>query len=94
MNNILVYCEIENGKIADVSLELLTKGRGLAAQLGCRIEALAIGEKLAGIETELARYGADIVHLADDARLWPFRTLPHAAITIGVIKEEQPQIAL
>ena len=27
MNNIFVYIEIEEGKIADVSLELLTKGR-------------------------------------------------------------------
>ncbi len=94
MNNIFVYCEIENGKVADVSLELLTKGRGLAAKLGCKVEALAIGNKLAGIEKELGHYGADIVHVADDARLDPFRTLPHAAITIGVLKEEQPQIAL
>ena len=94
MNNIFVYCEIENGKIVDVSLELLTKGRGLAAQLGCKVEALVIGSNLTGIEKELANYGADIIHLADDARLDPFRTLPHAAITIGVFKEEQPQIAL
>ena len=27
MNNLIVYCEIEDGIIADVSLELLTKGR-------------------------------------------------------------------
>ena len=27
MNNIFVYCENEEGKVADVSLELLTKGR-------------------------------------------------------------------
>ncbi|MDR2359231.1 MAG: electron transfer flavoprotein subunit alpha/FixB family protein [Prevotellaceae bacterium] len=94
MNNILVYCELEDGKIADVSLELLTKGRGLAAQLGCQLEALVIGEKLADIEKELAHYGVHIAHLADDARLSPFRTLPHAAITTGVIKAEQPQIVL
>jgi electron transfer flavoprotein alpha subunit len=94
MNNIFVYCETENGKVADVSLELLTKGRGLAAQLGCRLEALAIGSGLEGIEKELASYGADVVHLANDPRLDPYRTLPHAAITIGVLKEEQPQIAL
>ena len=29
MNNLIVYCEIEDGIIADVSLELLTKGRSL-----------------------------------------------------------------
>ncbi len=60
MNNIFVYCEIENGKIADVSLELLTKGRGLAAQLGCKVEALAIGSKLSGIERTTLRYWDEI----------------------------------
>ncbi|MDR2448750.1 MAG: electron transfer flavoprotein subunit alpha/FixB family protein [Prevotellaceae bacterium] len=94
MNNILVYCEIENGRVADVSLELLTKGRGLAAQLGCKVEALAVGSKLSDVEKELMRYGAHIVHVADDERLDPFRTLPHAAIITGVIKTEQPQIVL
>jgi electron transfer flavoprotein alpha subunit len=94
MNNIFVYCELEGGKVADVSLELLTKGRSLAAQLGCKVEALAIGHNLSGIEKELMNYGAEIVYLADDERLEPFRTLPHAAITVGLIKEVTPQIAL
>ena len=94
MNNIFVYCEIENGKVADVSLELLTKGRTLANQLACSLEALAIGSELAGVEDELFRYGADVVHIADDARLAPYRTLPHTSIVVGVFKEEQPQIAL
>ena len=29
MNSVFVYCEIEEGTVADVSLELLTKGRAL-----------------------------------------------------------------
>ena len=94
MNNIIVYCETENGKIADVSLELLTKGRSLAAQLQCRLDALLIGANLKGLEKELYNYGAQTVFVADDARLAPYRSLPHAAITIGLFKEEQPQIAL
>ena len=94
MNNIFVYCEIEDGKVADVSLELLTKARALAETLECRVEALAIGHNLAGIEKQLAQYGAEVVHVADGAELAPFRTLPHAAIICGVFKEEQPQIAL
>ena len=39
MNNVFVYCEIEGTTVADVSLELLTKGRKLANQLGCQLEA-------------------------------------------------------
>jgi len=94
MNNIIVYCENENGKIADVSLELLAKGRSLALQLGCKLDALVIGHHLKDVEKELYAYGAERVFIADDARLFPYRTLPHAAITIALFKEEQPQIAL
>ncbi|MDR1595138.1 MAG: electron transfer flavoprotein subunit alpha/FixB family protein [Prevotellaceae bacterium] len=94
MNNIFVYCETEKGKIADVSLELLTKGRELAKRLDCKLEALVIGHQLAGVEKELYGYGADVVHLADDARLEPYSTLPHTSIVVGLFKEEKPQIAL
>ncbi len=39
-NNLIVYCEYEDGKVADVSLELLTKGRQLANKLGIKLEAV------------------------------------------------------
>ena len=94
MNNIIVYIEHENGKVADVSLELLTKGRTLSNRLGCALEALMIGSDLKGMEEVLFAYGAETVYVADDARLNPYRTLPHAAITIGLFKEVLPQIAL
>lgn len=94
MNNIFVYCEIENGKVADVSLELLTKGHSLAKTLGCQLEALAIGEGLSGIEKQLAKHGAQVVHIADCKCLYPYRTLPHAAIVCGIFEQEKPQIAL
>jgi len=94
MNNIIVYCEHHNGKVADISLELLTKGRSLAAQLGCGLNALVIGANLKGVEKELYAYGADTVFIADEPRLSHYLTLPHAAITTALFKEEQPQIAL
>ena len=94
MNNIFVYLETEGGKIADVSLELLTKGRELADQLGCKLDALAIGHNLKDAGAEAGRYGADTLWIADDQRLDPYRTLPHTAIVCGIFREEQPQIAL
>ncbi len=94
MNNIFVYIELEGGKIADVSLELLTKGRELATTLGVKLEAVALGANLKGIECELAKYGADTVWVADDEEFAPFRTLPHTAVLCGLIREEKPQIAL
>ena len=94
MNNLIVYCEIEDGIIADVSLELLTKGRTLANKLGCELEALVIGSNLQGIETQLFPYGVDVVYTADDARLYPYTSLPHTAIICGLFREIEPQVCL
>ena len=94
MNNIFVYIELEDGAIADLSLELLTKGRELADSLGVKLEAVAMGVGLTGIEKELAKYGADTVWVADDEVFAPFRTLPHTSVLCGLIEAEQPQIVL
>ena len=94
MNNIFVICEIDEGKVADVSLELMTKGRSLANQLKCKLEALVIGHKLNGIESQLYLYGADKVWVADDPKLEVYTTLPYTAIAVKLFGEEKPQIAL
>lgn len=94
MKNLFVYLEIEDNKVAEVSQELLTKGRSLADELGCKLEAVAIGHKLSNIAHEVIPYGVDVLHLFDDEHLAPYTTLPHAAILINLFKEEQPQICL
>ena len=58
-NNLIVYLEFEDGKVADVSLELLTKGRSLATQLGVALEAVVAGDNLKGIEDQVFPYGVD-----------------------------------
>jgi electron transfer flavoprotein alpha subunit len=94
MDNIIVYCETEDGAVADVSLELLTKGRSLASQLGCRLEAVVAGSGLDRAGEQVFPYGADVLHVFDDPRLSPYTSLPHAAIVAGLFREEKPQIAL
>ena len=80
--------------MAEVSLELLTKGRSLANQLNCKLEAIAIGSGLETIADQIFPYGVDVIHVADDPRLSPYTTLPHAAIVIGTFRKEKPQIGL
>ena len=94
MNNIFVYCEIEDGQVADVSQELLTKGRTLANELKCKLEAIAIGHELDSIAEQVIPYGVDKLYLADDKRLHPYQTLPHTSIVVKLFEEEKPQIAL
>ncbi len=94
MNNIIVYCEIEDGAIADVSLELLTKGRKLADQLNCELEAVIVSNEMKGIEKVVFPYGVDTLYLAFDEKLYPYQTLPHASVLTKLFDEQKPQIAL
>ena len=93
-NNLIVYCEFDEGKVADVSLELLTKGRVLADRLGVKLEALVIGDDLNGIENQVFPYGVDTVYKVQDKRLFPYTSNPHAAVLINLFKEIKPQICL
>ncbi|MDE6383747.1 MAG: electron transfer flavoprotein subunit alpha/FixB family protein [Paramuribaculum sp.] len=93
-NNLIVYCEFDEGKVADVSLELLTKGRELATKLGVNLEAVVVGDNLEGIEKQLFPYGVDKVYKVADKRLYPYTSNPHAAVLINLFKEIKPQICL
>lgn len=95
MKNVFVYCELtEETEIADVSLELLSKGRELANELSVGLEAIVIGAQCDGIEKKLFPYGVDVVNIAEDERLSTYSTLPHFAIVSGLFKDKQPEIAL
>ena len=93
-NNLIVYCEFDDGKVADVSLELLTKGRVLATTLGVKLEALVLGDKLEGVENQVFPYGVDVVYKVEDKRLYPYTSNPHSAVLINLFKEIEPQICL
>lgn len=94
MNSVFVYCEIEEGNVADVSLELLTKGRTLADQLGVKLEAVALGSGMDEIEKQVFPYGVDVLWIGDDKKLFPYTTLPHTSVLVKLFQEEKPQIAL
>ena len=91
MNNVFVYCELEGTVVAEVSLELLTKGRKLANQLGCQLEAVVAGTNLAGIEKQVLPFGVDRLHIFDAPGLFPYTSLPHSSVLINLFKEEKPK---
>lgn len=94
MNNVFVYCEIEDTQVKDVALELLTKGRKLANTLGVKLEAVIAGTRLDGIENQVIKYGVDKVHIFDAEGLFPYTSNPHTALVVNLFKEEKPQICL
>ena len=95
MNNVFVYIETEGTQVAEVSQELLTKGRKLADQLGVELHAVVAGTGIKGkVENQILPYGVDKLFAFDGEGLFPYTSAPHTDILINLFKEEQPQICL
>jgi len=93
-NEIWVFVEVRNGKPADVSLELLSKGNKLAAITDSVLKSVVIGDNVKHIAEETFLYGASEAILVDDPALKYFRTLPYARILNTLITERRPRIVL
>ena len=94
IGNVWVFVEQEGGKIADVSLELVSKGAELAARLNVKLEALLLGNNVEKCADTLFSYGCQKVFLAEDPRLEPFTVLPYAKVIMDLIREHHPNILL
>jgi electron transfer flavoprotein alpha subunit len=86
---IWVLIEIEDGKPARSSLEVL----GKAAQLG-RAEAIVLGSAAAEVAPTLGEYGAEKVYVHSDAAYDTYLTLPAVDIIADLLKQHQPDLLL
>ncbi|UCD31141.1 MAG: electron transfer flavoprotein subunit alpha/FixB family protein [Desulfobacterales bacterium] len=93
-NSVWVYVENSDETIADVSLELVGKGRELADQLNAKLVALIIGRDVSNYAPELIGYGADTVYVAEHPHLKNYLTLPFFRISVELIQKFQPSIFL
>ncbi len=98
MNNdnhqVWVYIEQRNGKPADVSFELLSKGRKLAETLQGELKAVLIGQDLQALAQETFRYGATEALVVDHPDLKDYNTLPYARVLGGLVDQHRPRILL
>ncbi len=89
-----VFIEQTDGKPADVSYELLSKGRKLADSTNGKLKAIVIGDKVEHIAKDCFLYGSDEAYLIEDKELLHYRTLPYSRIINELIKKEVPRIVL
>lgn len=92
--SIWVHIEQTDGRIADVSLELVGKARDLASQLGYEVVALLCGHRVEDLAWDVIRHGVDHVLVADHPELAQYRTLPYARVAITEARKRQPEIFL
>src|SRR2546425_10011872 len=88
-NTIWVLVELENGKPARSSLEVL----GKAAQLG-RAEAIVLGSVAAEVAPTLGEFGAEKVYVHADGAYDSYLTLPAVDTLSALLKEHQPALLM
>ena len=92
--NIWVFIEQDEGRIAEVSLELLAKGRELAGRLDSQVWAVLCGYKISDLIDQVIHYGADRVIAADHPELEHYRTLPFSRVLTDAARKSRPYIFL
>ncbi len=93
-NEIWVFVEQRSGKPAEVSFELLSKGRKLADSLNGTLKALVIGHEMQEVAQETFRYGANEVLLVDDPALKYYQTQPYSRTVSELVQKHQPRVVL
>ncbi len=89
-----MFVEQAEGHPARVSLELLGKGRELAAKLDVDLTAFLIGESVGDLAKALIFYGADRVILADDPMLKDYGTELYTDIISEQAMKEKPEVLI
>ncbi len=89
-----VFIEQHSGKPAEVSFELLSKGRKLAEKLSGILKSVVIGHSIQAVAKETFRYGAEEVLLIDHPDLKDYKTLPYSRIMSELVSHYQPRIVL
>jgi electron transfer flavoprotein alpha subunit len=89
-----VWSEQRQGKLMDVSLELLGKGRELAKKLGADLAAVMLGDGVEGLAGELLHYGASKVYLLEYPTLRLYEGNLYAKLLAEIVKSHEPKILL
>ncbi|MCK5033522.1 MAG: electron transfer flavoprotein subunit alpha/FixB family protein, partial [Calditrichia bacterium] len=92
--DVWVFIEQRSGKAADVSYELLSKGRKLAETLKGSLKAVLLGSEIKDVAEETFLYGAKEVMLIDHPELKDYRTIPYSRIFSQLVDEHKPRIVL
>lgn len=93
-NDVWVFVEQRDGKPAEVSFELLSKGRKLADSMGGKLKAVVVGNEVQTIAVDTFRFGADEAMVVSHPDLGHYTTLPYARVLNELVGAHTPRIVL
>jgi electron transfer flavoprotein alpha subunit/NAD-dependent dihydropyrimidine dehydrogenase PreA subunit len=89
-----VFAEQREGKLAQVSLELLGRAQELAGQLREEVSALLLGSQVSDMAETLIQHGAQKVFLVEHPALRDYRTIGYTEVVEELVKRYKPNILL
>jgi electron transfer flavoprotein alpha subunit len=92
--DVWIFIEQHNGKPADVSLELVSKGRKLADTMHGSLKTVVIGDAVTSVAAETFRYGADECYLVEHSSLRDYATLSYSRILNELVAAHSPKVVL
>ncbi len=93
-HDVWVFIEQEEGQVAPVSLELLSKGQELARSLGGQVWAALLGWGVQSTAEQVLVQGVDRLLLAEHPELEHYRTLPYTRVLAEQAHRHRPHILL
>ena len=94
MKGILIYAEVESGRIHPVAFELLGKAREIGERIGGQVWSIILGHEIKDLASELIQYGADKVFVYDHPKLREFDVIRYKEILVDFVKKFNPEIFL
>ena len=91
---ILVVGESKDGKLANVTLESITKARELAGALGGPVSVVVAGADAKPYVAQAGKYGAERVYTAESPELATFRSGPSTDVAVAAIAAADPAVVL
>ena len=91
---IWIVAEQRDGELRKISFELVSEGRRLADKTGQPLTAILLGSGIKEKASELGKYGADKVIVADDDRLATYTTDAYTSVIAQLVQAQDPAILL
>ena len=92
--DVWVFAQQQDGKLNEVSLELLSKARQLADRLKVTLGVALLGQNVEPLAQTLFHHGADKVYLAQHELLQTYQTNSYAKALCQMITANKPQIVI
>jgi electron transfer flavoprotein alpha subunit len=91
---VFIFAQQIDNIVSGIALELIGKGKELAADLDSEVTAVLLGSEIKDQAERLAAYGADRIILVDDPALKEYRTEPYTQAITAVIEKYKPEVFL